>query len=455
MRLRCPSCGRIYSSLIPPKCSCGEPLDVTYDYESINTSRWGRREKGVWRYRELLPDVHEIISLHEGGTPLLHARFGDNLGLNVFIKDETRNPTGSFRDRLITVAVSYGLPHARNGFVVASNGNAAASLAAYAARAGREAYTIVPKLIEGSKLAQIVAFGAKVIRYGESVDEGISYAEGLAEGRDLYNVTPESNIVGLEGQKTIAFELWEELNPTHVVVPTGSGSNLYSIYKGFNELLRIGVIEEIPKLIAVQAERCSPIASEVLGVEPKAKPTRALALYVKDPFMKGLAVKAVEESGGTAVLVGEDELDLGEKLLAGEGVFAEYASSVVVPALMELADSGYFERDDRIALIVTSCGLKGMGAEGRERFTVGGTKLDILRLLSERSMYGYEIWEALEKALKYQAVYQHLRELESLGFIAESRREGRRVYYRLTERGHRFLEAFSLQRKGFKASLKS
>ncbi|NJE47008.1 pyridoxal-phosphate dependent enzyme [Thermococcus sp. GR7] len=443
MFVRCPSCGRLYSSLIPPTCSCGEPLRIAYDYENVDVSRWGNRKKGVWRYRELLPDVNEIVSLHEGGTPLLRAKLGEELGLNVFIKDETRNPTGSFRDRLITVAVSYGLPHAENGFVVASNGNAAASLAAYAARAGKEAYTVVPKLIEKCKLTQIVAFGAKIIRYGESVDEGISYAEGLAEGRGLYNITPESNLIGLEGQKTVAFELWEELNPTHVIVPTGSGSNLYSIYKGFRELLEIGVIEEMPKLIAVQTERCSPIASEVLGVEPKAEPTKALALYVKNPLTKELALEAIRETDGTAVLVGEDELDLGERLLAKEGIFAEYASVVIVPALLKLAEEDYFERDDRIALIVTSSGLKGHYSEGREKFTLGGTKLEILKLLSERSMYGYEIWEALEKPLKYQAVYQHLRELESLGLIEESHKKGRRVYYGLTEKGRKFLETLS------------
>lgn len=119
---------------------------------------WRKRKPGVWRYRELLPDVEQIISLKEGGTPpLLRAKLGEELGFNVFIKDETRNPTGSFRDRLTTVAVSYGLSHARNGFVVASNGNAAASLAAYAARAGRPAYAVVPKLVEqGGKLNQIV-----------------------------------------------------------------------------------------------------------------------------------------------------------------------------------------------------------------------------------------------------------------------------------------------------------
>ncbi|ACJ15651.1 Pyridoxal phosphate dependent enzyme [Thermococcus onnurineus NA1] len=443
MFVRCPSCWRLYSSLIPPTCSCGEPLRIAYDYENVDVSRWRNRDKGVWRYRELLPDVNEIISLHEGGTPLLRAKLGEELGLNVFIKDETRNPTGSFRDRLITVAVSYGLPHAENGFVVASNGNAAASLAAYAARAGKEAYTVVPKLIEKCKLTQIVAFGAKIIRYGESVDEGISYAEGLAEGKGLYNITPESNLIGLEGQKTVAFELWEELNPTHVIVPTGSGSNLYSIYKGFRELLEIGVIEEMPKLIAVQTERCSPIASEVLGVEPKAEPTKALALYVKNPLTKELALEAIRETDGTAVLVGEDELDLGERLLAKEGIFAEYASVVIVPALLKLAEEGYFERDDRIALIVTSSGLKGHYSEGREKFTLGGTKLEILKLLSERSMYGYEIWEALEKPLKYQAVYQHLRELESLGLIEESHKKGRRVYYGLTEKGRKFLETLS------------
>ncbi|CAD5243689.1 Threonine synthase [Thermococcus camini] len=440
MKIRCPSCGRLYSFLIPPRCSCGERLEISYDYEKVDPFRWRNREPGVWRYRELLPDVPEVVSLREGGTPLIRAKLGRELGLNVFIKDETRNPTGSFRDRLATVAVSHGMLHAENGFVVASNGNAAASLAAYAARAGRPAYTVVPKLIEQGKLNQIVALGAKIIRYGESVDEGISYAEGLAEGKGLYNVTPESNLVGLEGQKTLAFELWEDLKPTHVIIPTGSGSNLYSIYKGFVELIEVGAVEEMPKLIAVQAEKCSPIASEVLGTEPKAEPTKALALYVKSPVMKELALEAIHASGGTAVLVGEDELDLGQRLLAGEGIFAEYASSVIVPALLKLAEENYFERDDRIALIVTSSGLKGHYSESREKFTVGGTKLEILRLLSGRSMYGYEIWEALEKPLKYQAVYQHLRELESMGLIEETHRRGRRVYYGLTERGRRFLE---------------
>ena len=443
MQVRCPSCGRLYSSLIPPTCSCGEPLRITYDYESVDVSAWKNRKPGVWKYRELLPGVDYVISLNEGGTPLLKAKLGEELGLNVFIKDETRNPTGSFRDRLVTVAISYGMPYAENGFVVASNGNAAASLSAYAARAGRPAYTVVPKLVEQGKLNQIVAFGAKLIRYGESVDEGISYAEGLAEGRGLYNVTPESNLIGLEGQKTLAFELWEELNPTHVVVPTGSGSNLYSIYKGFVELMEIGAIDEMPRLIAVQAEKCSPIASEVLGVEPRAEPTKALALYVKNPVMKELALRAIHETDGTAVMVGEDELDLGQRLLAGEGIFAEYASAVIVPALLKLAEEGYFERDDRIALIVTSSGLKGHYSETREKFSIGGTKLDILRLLGERVMYGYEIWEALEKPLKYQAVYQHLRELESLGLIGESHRKGRRVYYRLTDKGRKFLETLS------------
>ena len=165
----------------------------------------------------------------------------------------------------------------------------------------------------------------------------------------------------------------------------------------------------------MQAERCSPIASEVLGTEPRVEPTRALALYVRNPLMKELALKAIEGSGGTAVLVGEDELDLGQRLLAREGVFAEYASSVIVPALLKLAEEGYFEGNDRVALVVTSSGLKGQYSEGRERFSLGGTKLEILRLLSGRDMYGYEIWEALEKPLKYQAVYQTSASLRAWG----------------------------------------
>jgi len=441
MEVRCPSCGMAYSSLIPSLCSCGQRLEITYDYEGIDASKWDRRRPGVWRYSELLPPVRERVTLYEGATPVIESKLGEELGLKVYLKDETRNPTGSFRDRLTTVAVSYGLTFAENGFIIASNGNAAASLAAYASRAGKDAYAVVPKLIEAGKLSQIVAFGAKVIRYGQSVDESIGYVEGLAEGKGLYNITPESNLIGLEGQKTIAFELWEEVGPTHVVVPTGSGSNIYSIYKGFAELEKIGVLGEIPKLIAVQAEKCSPIASEVLGVEPKVEVTKALALYVKSPRMKEFAIEAVTESRGTAVLVGEDELDLGQKLLAREGIFAEYASSVVVPALMELAESGYFEKDDRIAVVITSSGLKGHYPESREKFAIGGTKLEILKLLREKTMYGYEIWEALERPMKYQAVYQHLRELESMGLIEEAKRKGRRVYYTLTSKGLSLLKS--------------
>ncbi|WP_297421630.1 pyridoxal-phosphate dependent enzyme [Thermococcus sp.] len=439
MRVTPLCCESSSSPIIPPFC-CGQRVSVEYNYERVDPSRWRSREKGVWRYRELLPDVKEIVSLQEGGTPLLRAKLSEELGFEIFIKDETRNPTGSFRDRLVTVAVSYGIPHAESGFIVASNGNAAASLAAYSARTEKPAYTVVPRLVEEGKLSQITAFGARLIRYGESVDEGIGYAEGLADGKGLYNITPESNLIGLEGQKTIAFELWEELNPTHIVVPTGSGSNLYSIYKGFVELLRIGAIDEVPELIAVQAERCSPIASEVLGVEPRAEPTKALGLYVRNPAMKELALEAISKSSGTAVLVGEDELDLGQRLLAKEGVFAEYASSVIIPALLKLSEEGYFEKDDRVTLVVTSSGLKGQYSESRERFSLGGTKLEILRLIEDGEMYGYEVWEALGKPLRYQAVYQHLRELESMGLIEESRRKGRRVYYRLTGRGKKFLE---------------
>ena len=441
MKVICPSCGRSYSSFVPPRCSCGAELEISYDYSAVDVSAWKKREKGVWRYRELLPDVKRVITLKEGGTPLFKAKLSDELNLNVFIKDETRNPTGSFRDRLVTVAVSYGLPYAENGFAVASNGNAAASLSAYAARAGKEAFVVVPKKIDRGKLIQMIAFGAKIIRYGDSVDEGIAYVRDLAGLNGFYDITPENNIIGLEGQKTIAFELWEELNPTHVIIPTGSGSNLYSIYKGFKELLEIGVVDEMPRLIAVQPERCSPIASEILGKKARKEITKALGLYVKDPVSKEKAVRAVKESGGTAVLVGEDELDFGERVLVNEGIFAEYSSAVVIPALFRLSEEGYFEKDDRVALIVTSSGLKAYYRE--EKFSIGGTKLEILKLLGEGERYGYEIWENLEKPMNYQAVYQHIKELESLGLIEKSRRKGKRLYYRLTEKGKRLLENFS------------
>lgn len=330
--MKCPKCGREWTTFIPPFCTCGAELEISYDYSKVDVRKWKNRLSSVWKYRELLPPVKRMITLREGGTPLIKARISEKIGIDVYIKDETRNPTGSFRDRLATVAISYGLPYASNGFIVASDGNAAVSVAAYAARAEKEAFVVIPRKVDRGKLIQMMAFGAKIIRFGESVDEAIEYAREIAKLNGLYNVTPEDNIIGLEGQKTIAFELWEELNPTHVVVPTGSGSYIYSIYKGFKELMEIGVLEEIPNLIAVQTDKCNPIASEVLGTKKKCTETKALGLYVKNPVMKNKAVKAIKESKGTAVIVNEEEIMRGEKLLASEGIYAELSSAVVMPA---------------------------------------------------------------------------------------------------------------------------
>lgn len=439
MEVKCPRCGRSYSEVIPPKCICGEELEITYDYSRVDVKKWRGRSRGVWRYRELLPDVEKVISLREGGTPLFKAKLSEELGLNIFIKDETRNPTGSFKDRFVTVAVSYGLPYAENGFIVASDGNSAASLAAYAARANRDAFLVVPKRIDKGKLIQMIAFGGKIIRYGESVDDAIPYAKELAKLNGLYDITSSSNLIGLEGQKTLAFELWEELMPSHIIIPTGSGSNLYSVYKGFRELMEIGAINEMPHLIAVQTERCSPIASEILDIEGKTEFTKALALYVKEPRNKEKAVRAVRESDGTAVIVNEEELDMGERSLAKEGVFAEYASAVVVPALLKLKEDGYFEKDDKIALVITGSGLKSVYEE-RERSMITGTKLEILRILRDSPSYGYGIWERLSKPMKYQAVYQHIKELQALGLVEEAYKRGRRIYYKLSSKGLRLLE---------------
>ncbi|AEC52896.1 threonine synthase [Pyrococcus sp. NA2] len=437
--MKCSRCGREYTSMIPPFCICGEELEIRYDYSKVDVNKWKNRSPGVWRYRELLPSVKRIISLREGGTPLIKARISEKLGIDVFIKDETRNPTGSFRDRLATVAISFGLPYATNGFIVASDGNAAASVAAYSARAEKECFVVVPRKVDRGKLIQMIAFGARIIKYGDSVDDAIEYSRELAKLNGLYNVTPEENIIGLEGQKTIAFELWEELNPSHIIIPTGSGSYLYSIYKGFRELIEIGVLSEMPRLIAVQTEKCNPIAAEILGTKRECKETKALGLYVKDPVMKSRVVRAIKESNGTAILVSENEIDIGEKMLANEGIFAELSSAVVMPALIKLKEAGIIEKGDKVVLVVTGSGLKS-GEGGREKFSIGGTKLEILKILKERERYAYEIWQALGKPIKYQAIHQHIKELQELGLIEEAYRKGKRIYYRLTEKGIRLVE---------------
>jgi threonine synthase len=373
--LQCRECGKEY----PPEklyiCEeCFAPLDVKYDYPSIqlDPSIIHERSKTIWRYRELLPipDNAPIVDLNVGYTPLHRAdRLGHILGLsNLYIKNDTVNPTYSFKDRPVAIAISKALEFGAEAIGCASTGNLAAASAAHAAKAGLPCYVFVPRDTEHNKIVQIAAYGAHVLSINGTYDDANRLAMQIAEEHNWvfanFNVRPYY----VEGSKTLAFEVCEQLNwtpPDHVIVPTGSGALLCAIGKGFEEANTIGLIDnEDVKISCAQPHGCAPIVTAfkrgVADVEPVEFPnTIAKSLAIGDPGDGEYAVHRVRESGGYAEEATNEEIIEAIQLLAQtEGIFAEPAGGITVAVLKKLIENGRIPNDERVVCFVTGNGLK-------------------------------------------------------------------------------------------------
>jgi len=374
--LVCISCGAKY----PPdeivyKCrKCGDLLSVEYSDEAMRPEiikEWDRRNMSVWRYAELLPvgDRSKIVSLGEGGTSLNRCvRLGGEIGLkNVYVKNEGENPTGSFKDRGMTVGVTKALELGMKRVACASTGNTSASLAAYAARAGLECIVLIPSgKVAFGKLIQAMIHGAKVIQVRGNFDEALKIIEELCSTQPIYLLN-SINPYRLEGQKTIAFEIWDQLGhnvPDKVIVPVGNAGNISAIWKGFKELDALGLIDKLPEMIGIQAEGAAPIANLIKGGNNEIKfvdkpETIATAIRIGSPVNWKKAVKAIRESGGTAETVSDAEILAAQRLLAQrEGIFVEPASAASIAGLIKLAETGLIDKDEEIVCIATGHGLK-------------------------------------------------------------------------------------------------
>ena len=321
---------------------------------------------------ELLPvvDRSNITHLSAGYTPLHRAnRIGKILGLkNLYIKDDTVNPTYSFKDRPVAIAVTKALEFKAEAIGCASTGNLAASSAAYAAKAGLPCYVFIPSDTEINKIVQIAAYGANIFSVNGTYDEANRLAMQLAEEYNWafanFNLRPYY----VEGSKTFAFEVCEQLNwdpPDHVIVPTASGALLCAIGKGFDEFKKLGLIEDVKiKISCAQPYGCSPIVTAFKKgeeiVEPIEHPdTIAKSLAIGDPGDGTYAIKRVRNSGGLAESVTDDEIVAAILLLAKtEGIFAEPAGGVAVAVLKKLVDNSQVSSDERIVCYVTGNGLK-------------------------------------------------------------------------------------------------
>ncbi len=381
--LACRECGRAYPAEALHVCDfCFGPLEVVYDYEAIakKVSR-ASIEAGplsIWRYHELLP-AHETstIDLRAGFTPLIRAeRLGEELGLtNLWLKDDTRNPTGSFKDRVVAVA----LAKARElGFKVAScasTGNLANSVAAHAARAGMSAYVFIPSNLEHVKIAMTAIFDLKLIAVEGNYDDVNRLCSEIAsEHTDWAFVNVNVRPYYSEGSKTLAFEVAEQLGwraPDHVVVPVGSGSQLTKIHKGFLELEKVGLIEDggHVRISGAQAEGCSPVTTAFRDGADQIRPVRpntiAKSLAIGNPADGWYALQVVRETNGGMGSITDPEIVEAIQLLARtEGIFAETAGGVTVATLAKLAAEGVIGRDECVVAYITGNGLKTVEALG-------------------------------------------------------------------------------------------
>lgn len=358
---------------------CGCSLDVKYDYEKIKSRNLEeilpKPGYNIWRYKYLLPvsDEKSIVTLYEGGTPLIKSNnLSKEIGLeNLFFKDETRNPSGSFKDRPIAVGVSKSIELCFRTVVAASSGNAAASLATYASKANLDCYIFVPEGTPVGKVSQAITNGARVIKVRGDYSNSYKIAK-MASSKFLWmNITTTFlNPYTLEGDKTVAYEIYHQTDgvlPNWILVPTGAGPLVYGIYKGFSELKMFGLIKKIPKMVAVQAEGCKPIVRAFENNENKIKAWKnidTIASAIADP-LRGyekdgeIVLKVIRDSNGFALSVSDEEIkDAVKELARREGIYVEPAAAVSFAGLKNLIKINKIRKDEKIVCVVTGHGLK-------------------------------------------------------------------------------------------------
>jgi threonine synthase len=331
-------------------------------------SRDARDRSGVWRFREFLPFAANVavVSLGEGNTPLYDApRCADYCGLNSLkLKHQGNNPTGSFKDTGMTVAVTQALKSGVRLVACASTGNTAASLAAYAARARMACAILVPEgQVSDAKLAQALDYGAKVLEIEGNFDVCMRVIKELAEQSSLYLLN-SINPFRIEGQKTVAFELAEQLEweaPDHLVVPGGNLGNSSALGKGFRELFSHGFTRTQPRISVIQAEGAAPFArfydSGQFVVE-KQPHTLATAIKIGAPVSWKKAWRAVDETGGRVITVSEQEIADAKAMIGRDGVGCEPASATTVAGIRKLVNDGFIKKDERVVAVLTGHLLK-------------------------------------------------------------------------------------------------
>ena len=361
---------------IPLTCpDCGSNLDAIYDYKALTKSV--DREKltsnpdlSLWRYLPFLPVKEAPLerSIRPGGTPLVNAfRLADLFGVDhLWIKDESRNPSLSLKDRASAVGIRHAIENDNSTIVAASTGNAAASLSVLGASAGVNVIILAPASAPKAKLVQILQAGAALIPVDGSYDDAFDLSLELTRRFGFYSRNTGVNPVLSEGKKTVAFEIAEQLEwnaPDVVFVPVGDGCILGGVYKGFYDLHKVGWIDQMPKLVAVQASGSDAILESLEAGERRTVRADTLAdsISVDQPRDWQKAVRAVKESDGFGIRVSDREILEAQKLCSEQtGIFGEPAAAASLAGYQKALDQGKIQTDERAVLLMTGSGLKDL-----------------------------------------------------------------------------------------------
>lgn len=369
--IRCVSCGEEYNNddVIYTCEKCGSVLELVPESVDVDKCIFDGRKDTLWKYKEFIPvDESKIVTLEEGGTPFCKCdKLGEELGVNLYVKVEGSNPTGSFKDRGMTVGMTKAMELGVSTVGCASTGNTSASLAAYAARAGLRCIVFLPSgKVALGKLAQAMFHGAEVISINGNFDEALEAMTALALEKHLYLLN-SINPFRLEGQKTIGYEILHSLgwqSPDRIILPVGNAGNISAIWKGVSEFYDAGFVDSKPMMTGIQAEGACPITNafkkhskEIVPVENPE--TIATAIRIGAPVSYTKALNAIYDSNGYSETVSDEEILSAQKLLARkEGIGVEPASAASIAGLKKLVEMGEIDKGETVTCVVTGHLLK-------------------------------------------------------------------------------------------------
>ncbi|WP_212004447.1 threonine synthase [Chitinophaga sp. HK235] len=370
--LQCPRCGRLYETGILQSYAtcCQQPLITIYSGDLPDPSFLNGREHTIWRYREMLPvmDPWYIVSLGEGGTPLHRlSAVSRKLGVRVLLKDESMNPTGSFKARGISVAVSKALELGVNHCIMPSAGNAGGALSAYCAKAGIKATVIMPRHTPATLQEECRLHGAELILTDGLIDRCGQIARQLVKETGAFDMSTLKEPYRLEGKKTMGYEIAEQLHwqlPDVIIYPTGGGTGLIGMWKAFREMQQLGWIgSKLPRMIIIQSQNCAPMVQYIengnLPEDFQAYPSKAYGLAVPQPFAKDMMREVIQQSDGKALTITEEEMEEGIREMATtEGILLSPEGSATYMGLKKLIEKDWVQEDEEVLLFNTGSWYK-------------------------------------------------------------------------------------------------